>query len=122
MGLDRVLLAMEAEGVPLPPPRGPHCFVVAMGDDARRAGRSLIADLRDAGISATGSDEERPLKAQLKMADRAGAAFVALLGDRELSDGTVTLRRLVDGVQKSVARVEVAGWLGRLDGWVASDE
>jgi len=122
MGLDRVLLAMEAEGVALPPPRGPHCFVVAMGDDARRAGRALIADLRDAGISATGSDEERPLKAQLKMGDRAGAAFVAILGDRELSDGTVTLRRLVDGVQKSVARAEVAGWLGRLDGWVSVGE
>ena len=43
MGLDRVLLAMEAEGVPLPPPRGPHCFVVAIGDEARRAGRSLVA-------------------------------------------------------------------------------
>lgn len=122
LGLDRVLLAMEAEGVPLPPPRGPHCFVVAMGDDARRAGRSLIADLRDAGISATGSDDERPLKAQLRMGDRAGAAFVAILGDRELSDGTVTLRRLVDGVQKRVARAEVAGWLGRLDGWLSPDE
>ncbi len=66
MGLDRVLLAMEAEGVPLPPPRGPHCFVVAMGDDARRAGRSLIADLRDAGISATGSDEERPAQGPIE--------------------------------------------------------
>ncbi len=56
------------------------------------------------------------------MGDRAGAAFVAILGERELAEGTVTLRRLVDGVQKSVARGEVAGWLGRLDGWVASDE
>jgi histidyl-tRNA synthetase len=116
MGLDRVLLAMEAEGVALPPPRGPYCFVVAMGDDARRAGRALVADLRDAGISATGSDEERPLKAQLKMGDRAGAAFVAILGERELSDRTVTLRRLVDGVQKSVARADVITWLGTLDG------
>ena len=122
MGLDRVLLAMEAEGVALPPPRGPHCFVVAIGPDARRAGRSLISDLRDVGISATGSDEERPLKAQLKMGDRAGAAFVAILGERELAEGSVTLRRLVDGVQKNVARAEVAGWLGRLDGWVGSDE
>jgi histidyl-tRNA synthetase len=82
----------------------------------------LIADLRDVGISATGSDEERPLKAQLKMGDRAGAAFVAILGERELAEGSVTLRRLVDGVQKNVARAEVAGWLGRLDGWVGSDE
>ena len=117
MGLDRVLLAMEAEGVDAQGPRGPHCFVVAIGDDARAAGRSLIDSLRDAGIPATGSHEERPLKAQLKMADRSDAAFVAILGERELADGTVTLRRLADGVQKVVPTADVVGWLSRLDGW-----
>jgi histidyl-tRNA synthetase len=118
MGLDRVLLALEAEGAPLPDPRAPRCFVVAIGPDAEAAGRFLIADLRGEGISAAGSYEERPLKAQLKMADRAGAAFVAIVGEQELANGTVTLRRLVDGVQKSVPTADVAGWLGKLDGWV----
>jgi histidyl-tRNA synthetase len=119
LGLDRVLLAIEAEGAEAPGPRGPRCFVVAIGEDGRGAGRDLIAALRDAGVSATGSDEERPLKAQLKMADRAGAGFVAILGERELTDGTVTLRRLVDGIQKVVPLTDVVGWLSRLDGWVA---
>ena len=73
MGLDRVLLALEAEGAPLPPARGPRCFVVALGSDAAAAGRYLVADLRADGISAADSYEERPLKAQLKMADRAGS-------------------------------------------------
>ena len=57
------------------------------------------------------------MKAQLKMADRAGAAFVAIVGEHELANGTVTLRRLVDGVQKSVPTADVATWLTRLDGW-----
>jgi histidyl-tRNA synthetase len=118
MGLDRVLLAMEAEGAPLPPARAPRCFVVAIGPDAEAAGRRLIAELRDGGIAAAGSYEERPLKAQLKMADRAGAAFVAIVGEQELANGTVTLRRLVDGVQKSVPTADVATWLTKLDGWV----
>jgi histidyl-tRNA synthetase len=52
------------------------------------------------------------------MADRAGAQFVAILGDQELASGTVTLRRLVDGVQKSVPTADLAGWLTKLDGWV----
>ncbi len=117
MGLDRVLLALEAEGAPLPPARAPRCFVVAIGADAAVAGRRLIADLRTEGISAAGSYEERPLKAQLKMADRAGAVFVAIVGEHELANGTVTLRRLVDGVQKSVPTADVATWLTRLDGW-----
>ena len=117
LGLDRVLLAIEAEGAEPPAPRGPTCFVVAIGDEARLARTALIASLRDAGVSTTGSDEERPLKAQLKMADRAGAEFVAILGERELAEGTVTLRRLVDGIQKVVPLGDVAGWLSRLDGW-----
>ena len=118
MGLDRVLLALEAEGAALPPPRAPRCFVVAIGPDSEAAGRYLVADLRNEGISAAGSYEERPLKAQLKMADRAGAAFVAIVGEQELAGGTVTLRRLVDGVQKSVPTADVATWLTKLDGWV----
>ena len=118
MGLDRVLLAIDAEAAPTFPPRGPRCFVVAIGTDAEPAGRRLIAGLRDQGISAAGSHEERPLKAQLKMADRAGAQFVAILGDQELASGTVTLRRLVDGVQKSVPTADLVGWLTKLDGWV----
>jgi histidyl-tRNA synthetase len=92
--------------------------VVAIGPEAEQAGRRLIAGLRDQGISAAWSHEERPLKAQLKMADRAGAQFVAILGDQELAGGTVTLRRLVDGVQKSVPVADLAGWLTKLDGWV----
>jgi histidyl-tRNA synthetase len=117
LGLDRVLLAIEAEGAEPPGPRGPTCFVVAIGDEARLAGRALIAALREGGVSTTGSDEERPLKAQLKMADRAGAEFVAILGERELAEGTATLRRLADGIQKVVPLGDVAGWLSRLDGW-----
>ena len=63
------------------------------------------------------SFEDRPMKAQFKMADRAGAAFVAVLGDKELAEGVVTLRRLADGVQKTVPAADVASWLTRLEGW-----
>jgi histidyl-tRNA synthetase len=117
MGLDRVLLALEAEGATLPPVRGPRCFVVAIGPDAEMAGRSLVADLRGEGVPAAASYEERPLKAQLRMADRAGAAFVAILGERELADGTVVLKRLVDGEQRSVPTADVVAWLTEPDRW-----
>jgi histidyl-tRNA synthetase len=102
MGIDRVLLAMESEGVALPPARAPRCFVVAIGTDGQAAGRRLVAELRDAGVSAARSFQDRPLKAQLKMADRAGAAYVAILGEREVADGVVTLKRLDDGTQEVV--------------------
>jgi histidyl-tRNA synthetase len=117
MGLDRVLLAMEGEDLPVPPPRTPTCFVVAIGDEAREAGGSLLGELRSEGIAAVDPLESRPLKAQLKMADRVGAEFALIVGERELADGVCTLRRLADGVQKTVPRADVVRWLTRLDGW-----
>ena len=117
MGLDRVLLALEGEGQQLPLPRVPRCFVVAIGEGARELGAGLVEELRAAGVASTQAFEERPLKAQLKMADRSGAAFTAIIGEREIADDRVTLRRLADGVQKSVPRADVARWLLRLEDW-----
>jgi histidyl-tRNA synthetase len=113
LGLDRVLLAIEAEGIDPPPPRLPRCFVVTFGEGAAPAGERLAAELRDAGISATVPLEERPLKAQLKMADRAGAAFAAIVGPDELERGSVRLRRMDDGDEEDVARADVVNWLLR---------
>lgn len=115
MGLDRVLLAAEGEGIPPPPPRAPRCFVVAIGADARPIARRLVATLRDARVPAAGSFEDRPLKAQLRMADRARAAFAAIVGEREIEDDVVTLRRLADGAQETVPIADVAGRLMRPD-------
>jgi histidyl-tRNA synthetase len=109
MGLERVLLALADEGI-APPSESPLAvFVVALGDDARAAGSTLVVDLRRAGVSADAAYEDRPMKAQLKMADRGGARFAAIIGAEELAAGTVSLRRLTDGVQETVALAEVAG-------------
>jgi histidyl-tRNA synthetase len=115
MGIDRVLIAMETEGAELPPPRAPRCFVVAIAG-ARRAGRELVRDLRAAGISAERALEDRPLGAQLRMADRGGARYAAILGERETEAGVVTLRKLDDGTQEEVSRADVVNWLMRNDG------
>jgi histidyl-tRNA synthetase len=112
LGLERVLIAMEAEGAPLPDVAG-GVFVVAMGEEARRQGRALVRTLRGEGLAAEASYEERPLKAQLKMADRSGAGHAVIIGERELAEGAVTIRRLSDGEQESVTTTEVVAWLQR---------
>jgi histidyl-tRNA synthetase len=112
LGLERVLLVMEKEGRSLPTEAG-GVFVVAIGDDARREGRALVRELRREGLRAEIALEERPLKAQLKMADRAGAFFAAIVGERELQDGVVTVRKMDDGSQERVERTELAAWLSR---------
>lgn len=118
LGLDRLLAAMHAEGVSPPGVRGLACFVVAIGSEAARAAERLVADLRDSGLPAASSPEDRSLKAQLRMADRASAAYAAILGEREVAAGTVTLRRLSDGEQEVVALDDVVNWLARTD-WAA---
>jgi len=113
LGLERVLLAMEREGLPLPRPEPLAVFLVALGETARKEARALLRSLREQGLPADASLEERPLKAQLKMADRAEARFAAILGEQELAEGMITLRRMADGHQERVKLSEVGSWLAR---------
>jgi histidyl-tRNA synthetase len=117
LGLDRVLLAMEAERVSLPPPRPAHCFVIAATASTWEPSMRLLGELRSQGISATHSFAIKTLRAQLKMADRADADFVAILGEREIAADAVTLRRLADGEQRTVPSGEVVRWLRTPEDW-----
>jgi histidyl-tRNA synthetase len=84
----------------------------------------LVKDLREAGIPAASAFEDRPLKAQLRMADRAAAAYVAIVGEREVEAGTVQLRLLASGErerepeQEEVPLGDVVNWFSRTD-WAA---
>ncbi|HWC33032.1 MAG TPA: histidine--tRNA ligase [Actinomycetota bacterium] len=110
LGLERVLLAMERAGT-VPDLSWTSVFVVALGDEAGRVGRELVRSLRRHGVRAETALEDRPLKAQLKMADRADAAYAALIGDDELAAKEITMRRMSDGAQERVAIDEVHAWL-----------
>ncbi|HEX2025564.1 MAG TPA: His/Gly/Thr/Pro-type tRNA ligase C-terminal domain-containing protein, partial [Actinomycetota bacterium] len=112
LGLERVLLVMEEEGSSLPEEAG-GVFVVALGEEARRIARGLVRELRDAGVRAELALEERPLKAQLKMADRTGAYYAGIVGEEELQDGVITLRTMTDGTQERIKQAELIEWLSR---------
>ena len=105
LGLERILIAVDAGGVRDPGARF-GVFIVTVGPNAFPAGRELVRAFRRAGVAAQVPFEDRPVNAQFRMADRSGAAYAAVLGERELSDGTVTVRRLADGVEKTVPRDE----------------
>jgi histidyl-tRNA synthetase len=111
MGLERVLMAIEQEGLTAPEEPGLTVFVDGVGDAGRARALELVRELRAAGVAADAAFEDRPLKAQLKMADRVGATYAAIVGERELEAGRVTLRRLADGEQEDVA---ADAFLGRL--------
>jgi len=108
LGLERILIALDAEG-PRGEPRPRGVFVVTVGDAAASSARELVRELRRGGVPAQMAFEDRPLKAQFRMADRSGAAFAAVLGEREAEKDTVTLRRLADGREETVPRGAVVG-------------
>jgi len=94
-GIERVLLACDAEGVFPAAPTPPAAFVVDLVGG--RAARDLVAELRRAGLAAERAYDGRSLKAQLKLADRSGAAVALIVGADEAAAGVVTLRPLRGG-------------------------
>ncbi len=114
IGLERILIALEAGGARDLGARF-GVFVVTVGPQTFPAGRELVRAFRRAGVPAQVPFEDRPLNAQFRMADRSGAAYAAVLGPRELADGTVTLRRLADGVEETVSRDEAVQRLTSAD-------
>jgi histidyl-tRNA synthetase len=103
-GLERVLLACDAEGVFAPQAPRLAAFVVTFGDHRDEA-RDLCRDLRRAGVAVDRAEGARSSKAQMKVAGRSSAPVALLLGDDEVATGTVTVRDLQGGEpQRSVER------------------
>ena len=106
LGIERILLACDAEGVFPVDPTPLDAFVVDTTGGA--AARDLTAALRDAGLSADRAFDDRSMKAQFKAADRSGARWVLVVGPDESASGTVSLRPLRgEGDQRAVPVAEV---------------
>ncbi len=105
MGIERLLLACDAEGVFPGPASSVDVWVVDTtgGSDAL----ALTHELRAAGVSADRSFDGRSMKSQFKSADRSGARLALVVGDNEAASGTVTLRDLRAGEQETVDRADV---------------
>jgi len=91
-GIERILLACEAEGALADVGQVLEVFVVDLVGGA--AARDLTHELRRAGIAAERAFDGRSLKAQLKVADRSGARLACIVGPEEEASGKVTLRVL----------------------------
>ena len=106
MGLERVLMLMDAEGIEIPKPAWYEVFVTYMGGN-RPAAFALVQQLRRAGIRADLDHCGRSLKAQFKYANKTGAPITAVIGDEEAASGTVKLKRMADGAEKTVDVADV---------------
>jgi histidyl-tRNA synthetase len=108
LGVDRTVLAMQAEGKELAAASPPTVFGVPLGAEAKRRMVLLIAELRAHGIAADLAYGDRGMKGAMKAADKSGARFALVLGDRDLAAGTAGLKDLLDGGQDDVALDQLA--------------
>ncbi|MFB6678469.1 histidine--tRNA ligase [Streptomyces sp. NPDC056390] len=111
LGVDRTVLALEAEGVELELPSTTSVFAVPLGDEARRVLFSKVTELRRAGVSADFSYGGKGLKGAMKNANRSGARFTIVAGERDLAEGVVQLKDMESGEQDAVAVDEIVAVL-----------
>jgi histidyl-tRNA synthetase len=114
LGVDRTLLALEAEGVlPDPPPRT-QVFFVPLGAAAKARSVALVGELRGAGVAADLAYGDRGMKGAMKAADRSGAAYAVVLGERDLEAGEAQLKDLAAHDQTAVPLDALVGTLKEL--------
>ena len=102
MGLERVLMLLDQEGIEIPKPAWYDVFVTYMGAN-RPYAFSLVQQLRKERIRADLDHCGRSLKAQFKFANKTGAPVTAVIGDDEAASGCVKLKRMSDGAEMTVA-------------------
>jgi histidyl-tRNA synthetase len=107
IGTERVLLALDKEGVSLPSKLVTEAFVATVDESARNEGFKLLFDFHRAGISADMDYLGRSLKGQLKLADRLGVSYAVVLGPDEVARGNCQLRDMKTGEQREASLKQV---------------
>ncbi|QCR32999.1 histidine--tRNA ligase [Lysinibacillus sp. SGAir0095] len=111
MSIERLLLALEAEGVELDVEDSLDIYLVAMGDEAKLKSAELISSFRAKGISADMDYVDRKMKAQMKSADRLGAKYVLVIGESELEEMCVNVKEMETGNQEKVPFSELVTYV-----------
>lgn len=114
MGLERLLMALEAENITLPIDEQLDCFLVAFGEQAETESVRIVHTLRENGIQIDRDYQGRKMKGQFKAADRVNARFVLVLGDQEIENQVINVKDMVTGNQKEVAYTDVVSYMATL--------
>jgi histidyl-tRNA synthetase len=107
IGLERLLIALEAQQVQLPVEQPPLVWLISQNDAARDYNWSLMQQLRAAGVRADMDPSGRSMKSQFKLADREKAAFAVVVGEAEIASGSVMLKNFETTEQQAVPRDEL---------------
>lgn len=102
MGLERLMLLMEAQNCPFPEPQAADLFIVALGDKAVLKALEISKDMRAEGFGCLMDLNQRSVRAQMKYADKLGAKFNLVIGDNEVESGCAKLKNMATGEETEI--------------------
>lgn len=102
MGLERLMLLMEAQGCEFPQAEKPDLFIVALGKKATLKAVEIAKDMREEGFSALLDLNQRSVRAQMKYADKLGAKFNVVIGDNEVENKIAKLKNMQTGEETEI--------------------
>ncbi|MBS3679481.1 histidine--tRNA ligase [Ornithinibacillus massiliensis] len=102
MGIERLLMALEAENVEIPLEEALDCFIVSMGEEPKSEVVRITHELRQHGIQVDQDYQGRKIKAQFKAADRYKAKYVLVLGEEELEKNVINVKEMATGEQVEI--------------------
>jgi histidyl-tRNA synthetase len=111
MGIERILLTLEEQGVIFPLQTKGQIFIATLGEKAQKKGAKLAQELRKMGLIVERDYLGRSLKAQLKAANRFQVSVTVILGDEELVQGEAVVRNMQKGWQKAIPLQELVSYL-----------
>ncbi|MYL53404.1 histidine--tRNA ligase [Pontibacillus yanchengensis] len=107
LSIERLLMALDAEGIELPIDEQLDCYVVTVGQEAKKEAAAIVYQLRQAGIQVDKDYADKKMKAQFKAADRLRAKYVLVLGEDELANGQINVRNMDTGDQQTIQLEEI---------------
>jgi histidyl-tRNA synthetase len=97
MGMERLLMLMDKQGIEIPKPSSCDLYVATMGERAKEKAFTLIKSVRNCGLIAETDIVGRGLRAQMKYADKIGAKYSMVLGDNEIENGIAEVKNMDSG-------------------------
>lgn len=110
-GIERIILNLKQQDVPIPDPAKPPVYIAHLGDEARDVAIKLAATLRQNGTGVIEAFGKKSLKAQLRQANSLGAHYAVIIGEDEVKANTAVLRDMTTSEQKSIPIDQLAEWL-----------
>ena len=114
MGMERLLLLMQAQGIEFPPEAKCDLYIASMGENATLKASQIAADVRGNGMHAQFDIVGRSVKAQMKYANKIGAAYTVVLGDSEIEAGVAKVKNMADGSETEMNIDDIAEEIMRL--------